>query len=107
MDRGAWQALVHGVPKSQAQLSNQHFHFHEYKRYSRTSPNSSETETVGRLWGMYLTVKELQFSNGIWHLAGFRPVCLYVSQQTPLLKLISLLKRPERSQSIDAVYVSN
>ena len=28
MDRGAWQAIVCGVAKSQTQLSDQHFHFH-------------------------------------------------------------------------------
>ena len=27
MDRGAWQAIVHGVTKSQTQLSNKHFDF--------------------------------------------------------------------------------
>ena len=27
MDRGAWQAIVHGVVKSQTGLSDQHFHF--------------------------------------------------------------------------------
>ena len=27
MDRGAWQATVHGVSKSQTQLSDFHFHF--------------------------------------------------------------------------------
>ena len=27
VDKGAWQATVHGVSKSQTQLSNQHFHF--------------------------------------------------------------------------------
>lgn len=58
----------------------------------------------------------LQFNNGICHksdivmaldlLAGFWPLYMYVSQLTPLLKLISLLKRPERSQ-IDTVYVSS
>ena len=26
-DRGAWQATVHGVPKSQTQLSDFHIHF--------------------------------------------------------------------------------
>ena len=26
MDRGAWQATVHGVAKSQTRLSNFHFH---------------------------------------------------------------------------------
>ena len=29
MDRGAWQATVHGVTKSQTRLSDQHFHFQE------------------------------------------------------------------------------
>ena len=28
MDRGAWQATVHGVEKSQTQLSNIHIHTH-------------------------------------------------------------------------------
>ena len=27
LDRGAWQAIVHGVAKSQTRLSDQHFHF--------------------------------------------------------------------------------
>ena len=27
MDRGAWQATVHGVIKSQTRLSNENFHF--------------------------------------------------------------------------------
>ena len=29
MDRGAWQAPVHGVVKSQTQLNNFHLHFHQ------------------------------------------------------------------------------
>ena len=29
MDGGAWWARVHRVAKSQAVLSNQHFHFHK------------------------------------------------------------------------------
>ena len=28
MDKGSWQATVHGVAKSWTQLSNEHFHFH-------------------------------------------------------------------------------
>ena len=27
MDRGAWQAIAHGVTKSQTRLSDEHFHF--------------------------------------------------------------------------------
>ena len=34
MDRGAWLAIVHGVTKSQTQLSDQHFHFHGFKVWS-------------------------------------------------------------------------
>lgn len=59
----------------------------------------------------------LQINNGLWHssvivmalglLTGFWPVYMYVSQLTPLLKLISLFKRPERSQVINSVYFSN
>ena len=33
MDRGAWQATVHGVTKSQKQLSN--FHFHEALKHAK------------------------------------------------------------------------
>ena len=29
MDTGVWQATVHGVTKSQTQLSDEHFHFHK------------------------------------------------------------------------------
>ena len=29
IDRGAWQATVHGVAKSHTGLSNQHFHFYQ------------------------------------------------------------------------------
>ena len=31
MDRGAWQAIVHGVTKSQTQLSDLHFHFQKLR----------------------------------------------------------------------------
>ena len=31
MDRGAWWATVHGVTKSQTQLSGFHFHFFTFK----------------------------------------------------------------------------
>ena len=31
MDRGAWQATVHGIAKSWTQLSNLHFHFQRLK----------------------------------------------------------------------------
>ena len=32
MDRGAWQAPVHGITKSQTQLSNKHTHTHTQTR---------------------------------------------------------------------------
>ena len=41
MDRGAWQAIVHGVTKSQTQLSN--FHFHLYP-LSSVSVNSHQRQ---------------------------------------------------------------
>ena len=34
MDRGAWQVTVHGVTKSQTQLSKYHFHFQTLSRTS-------------------------------------------------------------------------
>ena len=30
LDRGAWQATVHGIAKSQTQLNNFHFHFGDF-----------------------------------------------------------------------------
>ena len=30
MDKGAWQAMVHGVTKNQRGLSDQHFHFFHF-----------------------------------------------------------------------------
>ena len=35
MDRGAWQATVHGVAKSRTPLSDWHFHFHRTKQQSQ------------------------------------------------------------------------
>ena len=35
VDRGAWQTIVHGVTKSQTQLSDQHF-----SHFMATGPNS-------------------------------------------------------------------
>ena len=35
MDRAAWQATVHGVPKSWTQLSDQHFHFNRPNRLAQ------------------------------------------------------------------------
>ena len=37
MDRGAWQATVHGVTKSQRQLSTQHRHMRA-RTHTHTSP---------------------------------------------------------------------
>ena len=36
MDRGAWQATVHRVTKSQTGLSDFHFYFPEVKLFSKT-----------------------------------------------------------------------
>ena len=46
MDRGAWQATVHGVAQSPTQLSNFHFH-----RINVQTPYSafSDTRLEGRL----------------------------------------------------------
>ena len=33
MDRGAWQATVRGIEKSQTPLSNSHTHMHETKNH--------------------------------------------------------------------------
>ena len=32
MDRGAWQAIVHGVEESDMTEANEHAHTHSYKR---------------------------------------------------------------------------
>ena len=60
MDRGAWQAAVHEVAKSQARLSNFTFtfHFHALEKEMATTPvflpgeSQGEKSLVGRrLWG--------------------------------------------------------
>ena len=43
MDRGAWQAIAHGVPKSQTHLSNSHTHTHTHtQRDHRRPPTALE-----------------------------------------------------------------
>ena len=44
-ERGAWQANIHGVTKSQTRLSDQHFHFKEQDR------EEIRTEEVEGVWG--------------------------------------------------------
>ena len=41
MDRGAWKAAVHGVPKSQAQLSDFTFTFHFHALEKEMATHSS------------------------------------------------------------------
>ena len=58
MDGGAWWAAVHGVAKSQTQLSNFTFHFHALKKEMATHSSvlawriPERGSLVGcRLWG--------------------------------------------------------
>ena len=48
MDRGAWQAIVHGVAKSRTGLGDQHFHFHTVKD-SRCGYNLHRVRLVLRI----------------------------------------------------------
>ena len=59
MDGGAWKAAVHGVSKSQTQLSDFTFTFHFHALKKATAPHSSTlawkipwTEEPGRLQSM-------------------------------------------------------
>ena len=61
MDRGAWQAAVHGVAKSWTQLSDLTFIFHFHALEKAMAPHSSTvawkipwTEEPGRLQSMGL-----------------------------------------------------
>ena len=38
MDRGAWQATVLGIEKSQAQLIDQHFQFFHFRKSKPNTP---------------------------------------------------------------------
>ena len=38
MDRGLWSATVHGVAKSQTQLSDSHFHFFTFLNLKKKIP---------------------------------------------------------------------
>ena len=40
MDREAWQAMVHGVAKSQTQMSNEYFHFILFSLHPGCSPQT-------------------------------------------------------------------
>ena len=52
MDRGAWWATVHGVAKSQTQLSNFHFHFQRASLIAQLVKNpSAMQETLIRFLG--------------------------------------------------------
>ena len=41
MDRGAWQAAVHGVAKCQTGMSNQNTNLNDFKSYSTHNPIKS------------------------------------------------------------------
>ena len=71
MDGGSWQATVHGVTKSQKQLSNKHFHFRGSGEYeiqeayvcfslrilSRFEENISKISSLQTLPSNYQTVR--------------------------------------------------
>ena len=46
MDRGAWQATVHGVTKSRILLSKQHFHFHQHAEQARVGEGGRLMEST-------------------------------------------------------------
>ena len=46
MDRGAWQATVHGVAKSQTQLSVAHAHVEAVFRWQKTEVSYSVTSVL-------------------------------------------------------------
>ena len=41
MDKEAWRAAVHGIAKSQTQLSYSHIHTHTHKEHPNQSPNAT------------------------------------------------------------------
>ena len=46
MDRGAWWATLHGVTKSQTQLSD--FHFHTIRNFFKKVNKNIKSEDTGR-----------------------------------------------------------
>ena len=46
MDRGAWQATVHGITKSRARLSDIHFSFHFHSPHSRKDSTPGHHQMV-------------------------------------------------------------
>ena len=44
MDKGAWQATVHGVAKNQTQLSDEHTHTYLYSLVVKNLPAMQETQ---------------------------------------------------------------
>ena len=60
MDRGAWQATVHGITKSQTQLSDQHFHFYFLLWFS-CSDNCSVSSNLLRVLNYALKYQLLEW----------------------------------------------
>ena len=58
MDKGAWQATVHGVTKSQTRLSNVNFHFWRISLESRPNQGTKTRQGTGQ------KLKEYKMSNG-------------------------------------------
>ena len=57
-DKGAWQATVHGVTKSQTRLSNVNFHFWRISLESRPNQGTKTRQGTGQ------KLKEYKMSNG-------------------------------------------
>ena len=57
MNKGAWQATVHGVTKSRMWLSDFHFHFHS----ARVSPHWAKAASTGREFRTLATSEYCQF----------------------------------------------
>ena len=109
MDRGAWWATVHGVAKSQAQLSDFHFlsHFLFFKPPSSKQPKPHHAGLCPA--STLLPPLHGSTSGNIWLFSPFPPLCLplnplqtaFQSQpsiETAPAKLIShlLIRKAER-----------
>ena len=50
MDKGAWQATVHGVTKNQTQLSDEHTHTYLYSLVVRNLPGMQVIQVQSLSW---------------------------------------------------------
>ena len=92
MDRGTWQATVHGVAKSQTGLNDFHFHSHLQKSFRETKrdKNHPKIPTFRKSWMTNVNIRWIDLGRNInyfkifWTLEFFSFFFSYLLSYIPL-----------------------